>query len=193
MVASKSLPVANFEEFIAYAKEHPGELNYGTAGVGSTGHITTLGIVDAIGIEATHIPYSGSSQAIQAVLSGDVQFIIDATAIPQVRQDAVTPLAIPADERLDEFPDVPSLGELGFSGVRGAGLQMVMGPAGMPDEVVAAIETALREANETAEFQDILKRAGVAPRFMSGADLTAHLADEHAYNGELVSTLNLAQ
>lgn len=193
MVASKTLPVTDFEAFIAYAKEHPGELNYGTAGVGSTGHITTLGIVNTLGIEAVHIPYSGSSQAIQAVLSGDVQFIIDATAIPQVRQDAVTPLAIPADERLEEFPDVPSLGELGYTGVRGAGLQMVMGPVGMPEDVVAMVETALREASVSPEFLDILERAGVAPRFMPAADLTAHLADEYNYVGDLVETLDLAQ
>jgi len=193
MIASKTLPVANFEEFIAYAKEHPGELNYGTTGVGSTGHITTLGIINALGIEAVHIPYSGSSQAIQAVLSGDVQFIIDATAIPQVRQDAVTPLAIPANDRLEEFPDVPSLGELGYTGVRGAGLQLVMGPSGMPVDVVAMVETALREASVSLEFLDTLERAGVAPRFMSSADLTAHLRDEYTYVGDLVETLDLAQ
>lgn len=193
LVASKTLPVANFEEFLAYAEAHPGELNYGTAGVGSTGHITTLGIVNALGIDAMHIPYGGSAQAIQAVLSGDVQFIIDATAIPQVRQDAVTPLAIPANERLAEFPDVPALGELGYGDIRGAGLQMVMGPAGMPAETIAMVEAALREASDTPEFIETLERAGVAPRFMSGADLTAHLADEYTYVGDLVETLDLAQ
>ncbi|MGV3652341.1 MAG: Bug family tripartite tricarboxylate transporter substrate binding protein [Devosia sp.] len=191
MVASKTLPIDTLEDFIAYAKANPGALNYGTAGIGSTGHITTLGIVNALGIEATHVPYGGSAQAIQAVLSGDVQFIIDATAIPQVRQDAVTALAVPADTRLEDFPDVPALGELGYAGIRGAGLQLVMGPAGMPQAVVEAIETALLEAGQSAEFTAILTRAGVAPRPMSSAELTAHLADEHAYVGDLVATLNL--
>ena len=193
LVASKTLPVANFEEFVAYAKAHPGELNYGSTGVGSTGHLTTIDVTGSIGIDAMHIPFSGSSQAIQALLAGDVQFIIDATAIPQVRQDAATPLAVPAAERLPEFPDVPTLAELGYPDIRGAGLQMVMGPGDMPADIVAALETALREASESPEFVETLTRAGVAPRFMSSADLTGHLRAEHEYVGALVTELGLAK
>ena len=193
LVASKTLPVANFEEFVAYAKAHPGELNYGSTGVGSTGHLTTIDVTGSIGIDAMHIPFSGSSQAIQALLAGDVQFIIDATAIPQVRQDAATALAVPAAERLAGFPDIPTLAELGYPDIRGAGLQMVMGPAGMPADVVAALETALREASESPEFIDTLTRAGVAPRFMSAAELTEHLRTEHEHVGALVTELGLAK
>lgn len=192
LVASKTLPVANFEEFLAYAKAHPDELNYGSTGVGSTGHLTTIDVTGSLGIEAVHIPFSGSSQAIQALLAGDVQFIIDATAIPQVRQDAVTPLAVPADERLAEFPEVPTLLELGYGSVRGAGLQMVLGPANMPPEVVTALEAALQEASESPDFLATLTRAGVAPRFMAGADLDAHLRSEYEHVGGLVTELGLS-
>lgn len=192
LVASKTLPVANFEEFLAYAKAHPGELNYGSTGVGSTGHLTTIDVTGSIGIDAVHIPFSGSSQAIQALLAGDIQFIIDATAIPQVRQDAATPLAVPADARLDEFPDVPTLAELGYGEVRGAGLQMVLGPAGMPADVVAMLESALAQASESPEFLDTLTRAGVAPRFMAGTALDAHLRAEHEHVGSLVTELGLS-
>src|SRR5690606_8963020 len=137
LVASKSLPVNNFEEFVAYAKEHPGELNYGSVGVGSTGHIATVDMLRAVGIEANHIPYSGAAQVVQAVLSGDIQFMLDAAAFAQVKQGTVTPLAVPGIERLPEYPDIPSLGELGFESIRGTGLQMVMAPAGTPAEVLA--------------------------------------------------------
>lgn len=193
LVSSKSLPVANFEEFIAYAKEHPGELNYGSVGVGSTGHITTIDVMNSIGIDAQHIPYSGSSQVIQAVLSGDVQFVIDATAIPQARQDTVTKLAVPSNERLPEFPDVPTLAELGYPDIRGAGLQMVVGPAGMPDDVVALLETTLRDVSASKEFQDSLMRAGVSPRFMPGDELAEHLHQEYDHVGELLVEMGVAK
>src|SRR5690606_31094702 len=175
LVASKTLPVSTFEEFVAYGKEHPGELNYGTVVVGSTGHIATVDMLRAIGVEANHIPYSGASQVVQAVLSGDIQFMLDAAAFAQVKQGAVTPLAVPGTQRVEEFPDIPSLGELGFESIRGTGLQMVMAPAGTPAEVLAAVEAALKASSETEEFKETLRRANVNPRFISSEELSQAL------------------
>lgn len=193
LVASKSLPVANFEEFVAYGLEHPGEMNFGSVGVGSTGHIATVDMLANIGIEANHIPYSGAAEVVQAVLSGDVQFMLDAAAIPQASQDAVTPLAVPGDSRMDDFPDVPTLAEAGYPSIRGTGLQMIMGPAGMPEEVTTAIERALQDASNSPEFTDILLRAGVTPRYMSGADLQAALQEEYNNYDQLLTTMGLKQ
>src|SRR5690606_35000530 len=191
LVASKSLPVKNFEEFVAYGKEHPGELNYGTVGVGSTGHIATVDMLRSIGVEANHIPYSGASQVVQAVLSGDIQFMLDAAAFAQVRQDAVTPLAVPGASRMEEFPDVPSLAELGHESIRGTGFQMVMAPSATPPEVLALVEGALRQSSETAEFKDVLTRAGVNPRFMTGAELTQVLKEEHDHYSTLLTEMGI--
>ncbi|MNL70211.1 Tripartite tricarboxylate transporter family receptor [compost metagenome] len=88
---------------------------------------------------------------------------------------------------------MPTLAEMGYGNVRGAGLQMVLGPADMPPEVVAALETALREASETPAFLDTLARAGVAARFMSGAELGEHLRSEYEHVGGLVTKLGLAK
>ena len=192
-VASKTLPVATVEEFVAYAKEHPGELNYGSVGVGSTGHVTTVDMLSAMGIEATHIPYKGAAEVVQAVLSGDVQFMIDAAAVAQARQDTVTPLAIPGSELLAEFPDVPALASLGYDSISGTGWQLVAGPEGMPAEVVAAIETALKDASEDPAFTDKLVKAGVSPRFMGSAELDAALQSDYERLGELLGALGLAK
>lgn len=192
-VASKTLPVATVEEFVAYAKEHPGELNYGSVGVGSTGHVTTVDMLSAMGIEATHIPYKGAAEVVQAVLSGDVQFMIDAAAVAQARQDTVTALAIPGAEPLAEFPDVPALASLGYDSISGTGWQLVAGPEGMPAEVVAAIETALQEASQDPAFTDKLVKAGVSPRFMGSAELDAALQSDYERFGELLGTLGLAK
>ncbi len=193
LVSSKNLDVSSVEELVAYGKEHPGELNYGSVGVGSTGHVATVDMLNAMGIEATHIPYKGAAEVVQAVLAGDVQFMMDAAAVPQARQDAVTALAVPGGERMAEFPDVPALGELGYDSITGTGWQMVMGPANMPAEVVGMIETALEEASADPAFVDKLQKAGVSPRFMDGATLDAALQSDYARFEELLTGLGLKQ
>ena len=193
LVSSKSLAVGTLEEFVAYGKAHPGELNYGSVGVGSTGHVATVDMLNAMGIEATHIPYKGAAEVVQAVLAGDVQFMMDAAAIPQVRQDAVTPLAVPGADRIAEFPDVPALGDQGYDSISGTGWQMVMAPAGLPPEVVTMIETALQDANSDPAFVDKLKKAGVSPRFMTGSELDAALQSDYGRFEELLTSLGLAK
>jgi tripartite-type tricarboxylate transporter receptor subunit TctC len=192
-VASKTLPVSTVEEFVTYAKEHPGELNYGSVGVGSTGHVTTVDMLSAMGIEATHIPYKGAAEVVQAVLAGDVQFMIDAAAVAQARQDTVTPLAIPGRDQHPEFPNVPALASAGYDSISGTGWQMVMGPAGLPAEVVSAIEAALQEANADPAFIDKLGKAGVSPRFMTGSELDAALRSDSERFEVLLTSLGLAQ
>ena len=193
LVSSKSLPVTTIEEFVAYGKEHPGELNYGSVGVGSTGHVSTVDMLDAMGIEATHIPYKGAAEVVQAVLSGDIQFMMDAAAVPQARQDAVTALAVPGAEPMAEFPDVPALASVGYDSISGTGWQMVMGPAGMPEGAVAMVEAALKEASADPAFIDKLSKAGVLPRFIASAELDAALRADYDDFDELLTGLGLAQ
>ncbi|MNT02016.1 Tripartite tricarboxylate transporter family receptor [compost metagenome] len=193
LVASKMLPVATIEEFVAYGKEHPGELNYGSVGVGSTGHVTTVDMLRAMGIEATHIPYKGAAEVVQAVLAGDIQFMVDAAAVPQARQDTVTALAVPGNEHLAEFPDVPSLASVGYDSIAGTGWQLVAGPGGMEPDVVAMIETALQEASQDPEFTDKLVKVGVSPRFLGSAELDSALRSEYDRFGELLGSLGLAK
>ena len=193
LVSSKTLPVANVEEFVAYGKDHPGELNFGSVGVGSTGHVATIDMLRAMGIEATHIPYKGAAEVVQAVLAGDVQFMMDAAAIPHARQDTVTALAIPGGDRNPEFPDLPALGELGYDSISGTGWQMVMGPEGMDPATVSMLEMALQAATESPEFVDKLKAAGVWPRFMTSSMLDSALRSDYDRFGVLLTDLGLAK
>ncbi len=193
LAASKTLPVTNFEEFVAYGKEHPGELNYGSVGVGSTGHVATVDLLNTLGIEAQHVPYKGAAEVVQALISGDVQFMLDAAAVAQAKQDAVTPLAVPGDTPMADLPGVPTYADLGVTSLTGTGWQMVLGPANMPPEVVAQVEAALKAASEDPEFLDKLVKAGVSPRFVPSAELAAALKTESDRMGELLATLELPQ
>lgn len=193
LVASKTLPVASIDEFVAYGKEHPGELNYGSVGVGSTGHVATVDMLNAMGIEAVHIAYGGASEVVQGVLAGDIQFMMDAAAIPQARQGSVTPLAVPGPDRIAEFPDLPALGELGYNSISGTGWQMVMAPGGLDPAVALQIQGALEAASTDQAFIDKLTKAGVSPRFMPGDALEAALRSDHAKYETVLSDLGLAK
>jgi tripartite-type tricarboxylate transporter receptor subunit TctC len=183
--------LSDFESFVAYAKAHPGELNYGSVGVGSTGHIAITDLLVTAGIEANHIAYSGATEVVQAVLSGDIQFMLEASTIGQVRQGTMTPLALPGADRMEEFPDVPSLAELGYPSVRGVGQQIVMAPAGTPPELLATLEAALSSASQDAELQDKFKRIDIRPKFMSSEEITASLQQEFEHYDKLLSEMGL--
>ncbi|MCK8778768.1 tripartite tricarboxylate transporter substrate binding protein [Rhizobium sp. NTR19] len=187
------LGVKSYEELVAYGKANPGVLNYASVGVGSTGHIIGVDFLRVAGVEAKHIPYSGASQAVQALLSGDVQFVIDAMVIPPSREGKLVPIAVPADARLADFPDVPTFREVGLKDVRSSGWQAVMAPAGTPPELVAMIEKALKDASESPEFRTALTRAGFSPRYRSSAQLQQELEAEYAYFGELLKTMDLSK
>jgi tripartite-type tricarboxylate transporter receptor subunit TctC len=191
LAASKTIPVANFEEFVAYAKANPGALNYGSVGVGSTGHVATVDLLRVLEIEATHVPYKGAAEVVQAMLSGDIQFMLDAAAVAQAKQDAVTPLAVPGAIPMAALPDVPTYADLGVTSITGTGWQMVMGPANMPPEVVAMVEGALKAASEDPAFLDKLGKAGVSPRFIPGAELSAALQDDFTRQGELLTEIGV--
>ncbi len=187
LAATKEIAeLSNFESFVAYAKDHPGELNYGSVGVGSTGHIAIADLLASAGIDATHIPYSGASEVVQAVLSGDVHFMLEASTIGQVRQGTMTPLALPGAERMAEFPDVPGLAELGYPDVRGTGRQMLMAPAGTPPDLLARVELALNAAMQDPEVQDKFARIDITPKFMTMLETNEALQQEyHHYDGLL--------
>ncbi len=192
LAATKAMPeLADFESFVAYAKAHPGELNYGSVGVGSTGHIAIADMLGSAGIEANHIAYSGATEVVQAILSGDIQFMLEASTIAQVRQDTMTPLAIPGSERMAEFPDVPSLAEMGLPNVRGTGRQMLMAPAGTPEEILTSLEAALQEASEDPEVQDKFKRIDITPRFMTAEEITTTLEQEYEHFDKLLGEMGL--
>lgn len=192
LAATKEMAeLADFESFVAYAKAHPGDLNYGSVGVGSTGHIAISDLLSSAGIEANHIPYSGATEVVQAVLSGDIHFMLEASTIGQVRQGTMTPLAVPGADRMEEFPGVPSLAEMGLPNVRGTGRQMVMAPAGTSPELLAKLELALYEASQDPEVQDKFKRIDIKPRFMTSLEITESLEQEYRHYDTLLAEMGL--
>jgi tripartite-type tricarboxylate transporter receptor subunit TctC len=163
-----ALPVKDVKEFIAYVKQRPGELNYGSPGVGGPHHLAMELFKRTTGIEITHVPYRGSAGATQDILGGHVAggFLSLSIAAPLAKTGALRILGIASRERVPTSPEFPTLAEQGVAGFEAELWFGLLAPAGTPPDIVerysATINAILREPQiiETAAAQGIVTRGG---------------------------------
>jgi tripartite-type tricarboxylate transporter receptor subunit TctC len=155
LITHPTLPVANVKELIAYAKQKPGELNYGTFGVGSSGHLNMELLQASAGVKFQPVHYKGATPALTDVMAGHIQmmFISVGSAVPQWQAGKVKLLAIGAGKRLAQLPDVPTVAESGLSGFEAVSWFGLFAPAGTPRDVVMKINGEVRRAFADPEFQ----------------------------------------
>jgi tripartite-type tricarboxylate transporter receptor subunit TctC len=192
LAVRNTLPVTNLAQFVEYAKRNPGRLNYGSAGIGSTLHVMTEMLRREAGFEAVHIPFRGSAPAVQAMLSGDVDFMIDTGVIQHVEQGRLRGLAVVGDRRLPQLPDIPTLAEQGYPNVRTSGWQALMGPPGMSPEIVDLLARQVEDLLREPAFLERLARVGVVPSFRSPAQLADDLREDHRQFGEIIRAVAIA-
>ncbi len=161
-----SLPVKNVRELIAFAKARPGQLTYGSAGVGSSGHLAGALFDSITGTATTHVPYKGMSVAVTDLIGGQVSmtFGTSLSVIPQVRSGRLRALATTGAQRTPALPDIPTVAE---SGVRGyeAGLWYgLVGPARIPPEIVRRLNAEMVAVLALPEIRERLLSQGVDAR-----------------------------
>ncbi|HSV59530.1 MAG TPA: tripartite tricarboxylate transporter substrate binding protein [Variovorax sp.] len=164
MFVNTELPVRSIDELVAYAKAHPGKLNYASAGVGSADHLATEALMSITGVQMTHIPYKSGADEIRETIAGNVHFVITpmVSAIPFVKSGKIRPLAVTAAQRAPQLPDVPSVTETGIQGL--AQLQphtfiAFAGPASMPPLVVERLNAAINKVSAMPEVAALLRDA----------------------------------
>lgn len=148
IVISTKLPPKTLTEFVAYAKTHPKELNYGSVGVGSSQHLAAAYFEQVVGIQLTHVPYRNIAQYTPDFISGQVplgfQFLPNVTGLLQ--SGDARPLAVSTPKRMTALPDVPTAAEAGVKGYETFGWLALLGPQGMPKPIVEKLYKALEEA-----------------------------------------------
>jgi tripartite-type tricarboxylate transporter receptor subunit TctC len=165
LVSHPSVPFETFAEFVEYARKHPGELNYSSAGNGTLPHVTMELLLRRTGIEVAHIPYRGAAPAMTDLLAGVVQLKMDtyATANQHVAAGRLRALAFASRERSTLMPSVPTVAEMGLPGYEGILWIGVVAPAGMPTPVIETLASAFQRAMRSPDLAERLKRDGVEP------------------------------
>ncbi len=164
-------PIKNIDEFMAYAKSHPG-LTYGSPGMYSQQHLAVDLFSQCKGLNLKHVPYKGGSEAITAFLGKHTDFIAGSGShIPYVRQGAFRLLMVyNATKRDPSFPDIPILKELGCEDYPADGL-MVAGPKGLPEPMVKKLKTVFKKVAESEEFQKLLVQINLPYDYKDGIDI----------------------
>jgi tripartite-type tricarboxylate transporter receptor subunit TctC len=145
LIVNPTLPVRNVAELVALSREKPGELNYGTFGVGSSGHLNMELLQSVAGVKLQAVHYKGATPALTDVVAGHIQmmFISVGSAAPQWKAGKVNLLAVGAARRMALLPEVPTVAESGLSGYEAVSWFGLFGPPGMPAALVGKIDAEL--------------------------------------------------
>ena len=161
IATAKDFPPKTMAEFIDYAKKNPGKVRYASAGVGSFPHFDSEIFARRAGIDMVHIPVkAGASGMLNDLVNGDMQvaFINVATTGAMVKAGSLKPLAVASEKRVPEYPDVPTMAEVGYPGVGTLHWQSMLAPAGTPKEVIETLHKATSQALESSQVQDAFKK-----------------------------------
>ena len=173
-----SIPANTLKEFIAWAKQNPGKLNYASQGNGSVSHIGTEIFKQQTGIEMTHVPYKGSGQAIQDVLAGQVQVFITTppSVMGHVLSGKLKALAVTGKTRHPQLPQVPTVAEAGLNGFELESWVALYVASGTPKDVVQKLSNEVKRAMEQTDTKQRADAAGVEVRYLT-PDATTKLLE----------------
>jgi tripartite-type tricarboxylate transporter receptor subunit TctC len=174
------LPAANLKEFIDYAKASRGQINYASPGVGIPPHFAAEMFRGKVGFQSTNVQYRSGGMMIDALMKGEVQWAFDvpATVSPQHHAGKVRALAVAADKRWPTMPDVPTMGELGFSDFEILGWFAIAGPAGLPRPIVEQLNAEVRRGLASEDIRQKLANIGFAPQPTTAAEAEKFIAAE---------------
>jgi tripartite-type tricarboxylate transporter receptor subunit TctC len=182
LVVNPSVPANTAQEFLALARAQPGRLSFGSAGSGSSTHTVPELFKLAARVDITHVPYRGSAPALNDLVAGTIQMMLDQipSAIGQIRGGRVRALAVTGARRSPLLPDVPTMAEIGLPDAQATSWGAVMAPGGLPAPVVARFNAAIADALGQQAVKDRLAAAGADGVASSAEELAAYLRAESA-------------
>ncbi len=179
-VIHPGVPANNLKEFIAYAKANPGKMSAAVAGVGSSTHFAFELIKRNAGIDMLMVPYKGSAPAVNDVVGGHAQFIIDAPPVTLefVKAGRLRPMAVTGKKRLASAPDVPTFDEAGLPGIEASGFQGIFVPAGTPPAIVSKLSDAILKVLAQPDVRERFASQGLDTSPLDAKDFAAFIKSE---------------
>ena len=188
LVVNAALPAKSVPELIALAKSRAGKLNYASSGNGTIVHLAGESFKTMAGVDLLHVPYKGSAPATLAVIAGDVSIIFSTmpAALPHVKSGKLRALAVTTPARVAAVQDIPTLAEAALPGFDLVLYSGVIGPAGIPGEIVGRINAEFAKVINSPEVRDFFATQGATPMTSTPEQFAAHMRAEVAKLGKMV-------
>ncbi|MPM16392.1 hypothetical protein SDC9_62771 [bioreactor metagenome] len=180
VAGSKKLPAKNIAELISAAKERPGQLTFGSAGNGNTGHLAAELFASEAGVRMTHVPYKGSAGVVNAMLAGDIDLTFDSisTSMPHIRDGRMHAIAVTSAARSPLAPDVPTIAAQGIKDFDVTGWYAIIAPAGTPPQIRQRLSDEIAKALKQPQLLSQLTASGYVPVGSSPEALQEHIDSE---------------
>ena len=180
VIVDPKVPAKTVPEFLAYLKNNPDKLSYGSSGIGSSQHLCMELIAQHTGAKIAHVPYRASNQIIQDLIGGQIQMTCDqfSTAYPQVQGGKARAIAVSSLERYPADPSIPALAET-MPGLEVTWTAVFVAPSKVPPEIAEKLAAELRDIAKDPAMIDKLKGLGVTPMSVTGAELQKMIASDY--------------
>ncbi|CAN5758210.1 tripartite tricarboxylate transporter substrate binding protein [soil metagenome] len=177
---ANTLPVKTMAEFIAYAKQNPGKISFGSSGVGAAAHLTSELIKQVCGIDMVHVPYKGTAPALADLVSGNIQLLLDVPigVMPQVRAGKIRALCMLSKERVPGAEEVPTIVESGGPLIESSSWVMFLAPAGTPAEIVNKLQSEVAAAVKDEGLRKRMAEQALVPVGATTVETAKFLQDE---------------
>ena len=185
-----SIPVNSIQELVAYAKQNPGKLSWGTPGVGTYGHLMCETFKKEAGVDILHVPYRGTGEALADFLAGVVQIHADPVTLPHVAAGKAKLLAVLGRQRRPDYPDVPMLKEI-YPAIDFIVWFGIYAPPGTPPAIIAKFAGEMAKTGREPELRDLLFALALTPNVRNPEESDALLRREYESFGNLIKKFNI--
>lgn len=193
VVVNPRVKAESLKDLVALARAEPGKLNFGSPGVGTTGHLGLAMFMVAAGVKITHVPYRGAAPAITDLLAGQIDGVVDnpPTVLPHIESGKLRALAVTADTRLPLLPALPTAAEGGVANYEASSWFGIAAPAGTPKAVVDRLHKEIVAALRQPAMQERFKKSGARLVGNSPAEFAAQIAAERVKWGKVIRAANI--
>jgi len=193
LVVNPAVPAETVQALVALARAKPGELRYGSAGIGASTHLAAALFAHLAGIDMIHVPYRGTALATQDLLGGRIEMMMDTlpTSLPHIRAGRLRALGVSTTERSPSLPETPTISEAGVPGYEALNWYGVYAPAGTAEPVLARLHAEMVAAMARPRFQERLAQQGMLPLSGSRAEAAAYAAADRKRWTDLVQAAGI--